>query len=493
MKLENIRYIELTFINDLLEIKKQIRNTILFLYLAEQHGLSVLSDYLDGTQYGYTASAKKAGEFKLLRITDINEGKVDWESVPYCDCDNPAKYLLKENDILVARTGGTTGKSFIVKDVPSNAVYASYLIRLRIKKENNSNFISAYLNSYAYWSQLVELKRGAAQPNVNAEKLKKILIPECPPEIQKKYISYLNGDQSDEELDSRINEILSLFDDNQELKKEYIHQLDLLKKLRQQILQDAVQGKLVPQDPNDEPACEFLERIKAKKEKLVRERIIKKEKPLSPIRPEEIPFQIPENWVWCRLGEIAHVSGGKRVPNGYQLLKTPTNHGYIRITDMKNGTILRNDLRYISNEVYEGIKNYIIQKEDLYITIAGTIGQVGEVPDYFDGMNLTENAARIRLCLIHKTFIKYCLNSKYCQIQFIDKTKAMAQPKLALKRIETTLIAMPPINEQNRLSNKIIQLMTLCDELEQSIQQNQQYTQDLLQVALKEALESKPN
>jgi type I restriction enzyme S subunit len=323
--------------------------------------------------------------------------------------------------------------------------------------------------------ELVSRMKGMANVSLPMKSIAEVEIPIPPIEVQYDIVSIFEA----------------LEETNYTLQDEQSHQLDLLKKLRQQILQDAVQGKLVPQDPNDEPASKLQKRIKEEKEKLVREKKIKKEKPLPPIKPEEIPFEIPENWFFYRLGEIVHITGGKRVPNGYQLLKSPTNHGYIRITDMKNGTILENDLRYISNEVYEGIKNYIIQKEDLYITIAGTIGQVGEVPDYFDGMNLTENAARIKLYLINKTFIKFCLNSKYCQTQFIDRTKAMAQPKLALKRIETTLIALPPINEQYRISKKIEQLMTLCDKLEQNIHQNQKYTLELLQMALKEALEPK--
>ncbi len=89
-----------------------------------------------------------------------------------------------------------------------------------------------------------------------------------------------------------------------EISTELTHQLTLVKKLRQQLLQDAVQGKLVEQNKKDEPASELLKKIKAEKEKLIAEKKLKKEKELPPIKPEEIPFEIPENWVWCRLGEV---------------------------------------------------------------------------------------------------------------------------------------------------------------------------------------------
>lgn len=142
-----IKYIPLSFINTDEEILKQIKNTVLFSYLFQTFDETSLSNYLDSTQYGYTASASEIGTHQLVRITDINSGKVDWNTVPFCDCDAEDKYLLKDDDILVARTGGTTGKSFIVNSAPKNAVFASYLIRLRLKKEVNLEFINLYLNS----------------------------------------------------------------------------------------------------------------------------------------------------------------------------------------------------------------------------------------------------------------------------------------------------------------------------------------------------------
>jgi type I restriction enzyme, S subunit len=110
----NVNFVPLSFITSDVEILKQIKNSVLISHLLEQCGETTLNCYLDSTQYGFTASASNSGTHKFLRITDINSGQVDWENVPYCNCENDAKYLLKENDILIARTGGTTGKSFCV-------------------------------------------------------------------------------------------------------------------------------------------------------------------------------------------------------------------------------------------------------------------------------------------------------------------------------------------------------------------------------------------
>jgi len=273
----------------------------------------------------------------------------------------------------------------------------------------------------------------------------------------------------------------------EEFNNEVHCQEQLISKLRHSILQEAVQGKLVPQDPNDEPASVLLERIKEEKERLVKEGKIKKEKPLPPISEDEIPYELPKGWEWTRIGNLITLRGGKRIPKGYQLKVDPTEHIYIRITDMKEGTIVDTDLRYIDDYVYEQIKNYIITKQDLYITIAGTIGQVGIVPDKFHNMNLTENAARITPHLVDKIWLKYFLSSPIIQSMLLDKTNQMAQPKLALKRIQDTVIPLPPLNEQKRIVEKVGQLMALCDELEKNIEQSKKDSELLMQSVLQEA------
>ena len=240
-----------------------------------------------------------------------------------------------------------------------------------------------------------------------------------------------------------------------------------LESLNKIILDLAIRGKLVEQNPEDEPASELLKRIKEEKERLIKEKVIKKEKELPKIEEDEIPFEIPESWEWVRLGEIITLKGGKRVDNGYKLLETPTNHIYIRITDMKDFSVKENDLRYIDDTMYEKIKNYIIKKEDLYITIAGTIGYVGEIPEKFDGMNLTENAGRIILYFMNKRFLRYILNSNFIQEQFQEMVNKMAQPKLALTRIQETLVPIPNLKEQQKIVEKIERLQELIKNLKE--------------------------
>ena len=178
---------------------------------------------------------------------------------------------------------------------------------------------------------------------------------------------------------------------------------------------------------------------------------------------DEIPFEIPKSWEWCRLGQILTVKGGKRIPVGCSFAPSATSHIYIRVTEMKNNTLIDKDLKYINEDVFEKIKNYTIGKDDLYLTIAGTIGSVGVVPEKFDGMNLTENAVKLTNLMTNKMFLLYVISSTLVQSQFIDKTKQVAQPKLAIERIQTTLIPFPPLDEQEKIVTKIEELLRIVE------------------------------
>lgn len=261
------------------------------------------------------------------------------------------------------------------------------------------------------------------------------------------------------------------------------------KALRQKILDLAIRGKLVPQDPNDEPASVLLERIRAEKQQMVKDGklkpkdikndtvIFKGDDNLHYEKfsdgtvkciEDEIPFELPEGWTWCRVQTIASVKGGKRVPKGYAVTDEKTNHIYIRVTDMKNSTIMLDDLKYISDEVYSQISNYVISKDDIYVTIAGTIGNVGEVPDELDGMNLTENAAKVCNISIDKSFLCKVLSSEFVQKQFRFQTHQVTMAKLALEHILDTLIPIAPIDEQTKISRIIDDLSAKIYEIQNS-------------------------
>ena len=230
------------------------------------------------------------------------------------------------------------------------------------------------------------------------------------------------------------------------------------KKLRQKILDLAIRGKLVPQDPNDEPASVLLERIRAEKEQLIKEGKIKRSKKSAATDKshyENVPFEIPENWCWTTLGELCSIKGGKRLPKGKSFADTITPHIYIRVTDMKDHTVLLSSLKYIDEDVFAEIKNYTISSNDLYLTIAGTIGDVGFVPAELDGANLTENAAKLTDIKCSKQYLMYVLMSSIAQDHFCSRFHQVAQPKLSLETASSTLIPLPPYREQLRIAEEL--------------------------------------
>lgn len=245
------------------------------------------------------------------------------------------------------------------------------------------------------------------------------------------------------------------------------------KKLRQKILDLAIHGKLVPQDPNDEPASVLLERIRAEKERLIAEGKIKRSKKSATSDTshyENVPFDVPEGWCWCRLDTLCDIKGGKRVPRGMSFSDAPTSHVYIRVTNMKKNTIIDNELKYIDDEVFSYIRNYIISKSDLYLTIAGTIGDVGEVPDKYDMMNLTENAAKLTNIICNRKYLMYSLLSSHAQEHFSSKFHQVAQPKLSIETASSTFVPIPPMEEQKRIVAKIEELLTIIDLFDNSKQ-----------------------
>lgn len=140
-------------------------------------------------QYGYNAPAKKHGRIKMVRISDIQNNTVLWQNVPFCGISEKdiETYLLKPNDILFARTGGTVGKSYLVQDIPEEAIYAGYLIRTRYSHFLCPQYLKCFMESELYWSQLRSGTIATAQPNCNGKTLGKMLLP-IPPLAEQKRI-----------------------------------------------------------------------------------------------------------------------------------------------------------------------------------------------------------------------------------------------------------------------------------------------------------------
>jgi len=289
-----------------------------------------------------------------------------------------------------------------------------------------------------------------------------------------------------EEQESLIKTLIHKQSFAQNLSSAHSSQLDLIKKIRKQILSDAMRGKLVPQNPDDEPASELLKRIKTEKTKLG-----KKEKPLPEIKPEEIPFEIPENWSWCRLGEVAYIASGS-TPNQDAFVSEGI--PYLKMYNLRNQKIdFEYKPQYIKVDVHNGqLKRSRTEIGDVIMNIVGPpLGKLAIIPDSLPHANFNQAAVLIRPFLIKKMnkWIFWYLN-EMSEINSIVTKGVAGQDNISISQSNAIKIPLPPLSEQQCIVSKIDELMTLCDALEVNVKNNQEYVQMLYKEVLREGLQS---
>ncbi len=418
-------------------------------------------------QYGYNAPAIERGDIKMVRISDIHENVVQWKDVPFCniESDDVDTYLLKENDILFARTGGTVGKSFLVQSVPEPAIYAGYLIRTRYSRELCPQYLRSFMESQLYWEQLKSGTIATAQPNCNGKTLGRMLLP-IPPKAEQARLAqklasltpiFQRYAKAQQDLDN-LNESI---DD----------------KLRKSILQEAIQGKLVPQIPEEGTAQELLEQIRQEKQKLAKEGKLKKfalsdsviykgddnkywekkgkiEKDIT----DEIPFEIPNSWGWVRLSSISDIVGGYAFQSNS--LKEEQGKRVIRISDIsEQGFVNTKIVRYNGPSISD---IYKLQRFDILMAMTGgTVGKslfVRELPE--DEILLNQRVARIRNLWINVDYLYFVIVAPHIK-EFISQQKNSTNDNISMADISNFIIPLPPIKEQIRIVKKLYNLASI--------------------------------
>ncbi len=443
-----------------------------------------MSEFLKHRDLRFKPKDEQVIDLKRIEKIDFS-GSIITSTKP----SNTDMILVKKGDLVISGINVEKGAMAIYQgqeDLTATIHYSSYEFD---KTKIDEEFLKSFLKSKAFIKAIKEQVPGGIKTEIKPKHLLPLLV-QIPSDIedQKRIV------QTFQKKNKKIEEILS----------QQSHQLYFLKELRQKILQDAGQGKLVPQDPNDEPASVLLERIKAEKEKLVREKKIKKEKPLPPIKPEEIPFEIPENWVWCRLGELTIEILGGYAFDSQRYSKSETNNQVIRLGNVKpNQLVLSANPVYIDNNYAVEASRSRLLSGDILITMTGTRAKrdylftllIKEADLSFKKLYLNQRVGCFRFApTLSKEFLNHIITDKrLLEPVFLSATGAANQANIGVAALREILIPLAPTIEQYSIVGKIDRLTTLCDELEQSIQQNQRYTQELLQVVLKEALEPETN
>ena len=363
-----------------------------------------VQDVCEKPEYGYTVSTteKPIGP-KFLRISDIQDGKVNWEKVPFCHCPNSIKekYILKPGDILFARTGATTEKSYIIKKCPE-AIFASYLVRVVTKGIINSNFLYLVFNSFIYWRQIKEQIGGSAQGGVNASSLSSIKIPLPPLREQKK-----------------IAEILTSMDETIEKKQEIIEKTKMLKKgLMQELLTRGIGHK------------------KFKKKEI---------------------GEIPVDW------EVAKVQDVCEKPEyGYTVSTTekPIGPKFLRISDIQDGKVNWEKVPFCHcpNSIKE---KYILKPGDILFARTGATTEksyiIKKCPEAIFASYLVRVVTK---GIINSNFLYLVFNSFIYWRQIKEQIGGSAQGGVNASSLSSIKIPLPPLSEQI----KIAEILTSVDE-----------------------------
>ena len=387
--------------------------------------------------YGVSESAKESGKFKLLRITDIQNNRVNWQTVPFTNYDEikAAAYLLKDGDILFARTGATVGKSYLVEGLSEPSIYASYLIRVQTSTAIIPTYTKFFFESGFYWEQISLNSVGVGQPNVNGTTLASLLMP-IPPyqeqkrivEESKKWLSVIDG--LDIELEGLVKSI------------------DVIKS---KILDLAINGKLVQQDPADEPAADLLKRVN----------------PNAVVSTDKSHYIIPSSWVWVKLEDIFEIN--------------PKNHnndddecGFVPMANVQDG--------YSGKHTFEVRKWREVKKGYCHFQ-NGDIA-VAKISPCFENLksvimrslpnNIGAGTTELVILRSKEVFAPYFLYL-FKSPWYISKGSVYFKGVVGQQRVSRDIftklaVPMPPLNEQKRIVAKVDELFALIDTIQQSLE-----------------------
>jgi type I restriction enzyme S subunit len=468
--------------------------------------LGEIGDWGAGATPDRKNSQYYSGLIKWFKSGELNDGYIinSEEHITELAFKNCSLRLNQPGDVLIAMYGATIGKVAILEtqSTTNQAVCACTCFK---------GFYNLYLFIVlkAYKNIFSSQGAGGAQPNISREKIIHTIAPLPPLNEQKRIVTKVDELMKlCDELEARqkkkqetrilinnaaLNKLLTA-DTPETFTKNWQRigdNFDILYsapenigKLRQAILQLAVMGKLVPQNANDEPAAVLLERIKKEKERLVKEGKIKKSKPLPEITPDEIPYNLPENWEWVRLGDIIEFFNGYAFKsNEYQL----SGVGIIRIGDIQKGEIVTDNLKFVDMSYLVSIdKNLQVNPNELLIAMSGaTTGKLG-FNKTTQTFLLNQRVGKLIFYLLDSNFSYFYLTTKIQEN--LIKSVGSAIPNLSTEQIKNLEFPLPPLAEQKRIVTKVDKLMKLCDELETKLTQTQTEREKIITAAVKQLL-----
>jgi len=415
--------------------------------------------------------------FIFLSSKNVTSGHIDWDNIMYIpeSLHNElyARLAPKKNDILLAKNG-TTGVAAIVDRDCIFDIYVSLALLRIIGYIIYPEYLLSTIASSTIQNYFNSSLKGIGVPNLHLEHIRTTLIPVAP--INEQY-----------QIATKLEQLLS-FADNIESDNDDLQTTIQLTKSK--ILDLAIRGKLVPQNPDDEPASVLLDRIRAEKEELIKQGKIKRDKKESVIFKgddnsyyeviaskttnidDDLPFELPDGWEWCRLGSIMDICSSKRVLQSEWKKEGVPFYRAREIVKLSETGHVDNDL-FISEEHYQNLKkDYGIPKSgDLMVSGVGTIGKVYIVceNDKFYYKDASVLCFQNTYNALYPLYAKLLIDSSFMQKQMSDNSKGTTVDTITISTATTYLCILPPINEQKRIADKVSQLFSLLDSIAENV------------------------
>ena len=403
-----------------------------------------LEDIVCELKYGTSEKSLSVGKIAVLRMGNItNVGTIDYSNLVYSSNNEDIKlYSLEKDDLLFNRTNSSewVGKTAIYKK-EQPAIYAGYLIRIR-PILIFSDYLNTVMNSSYYRNWCYNVKTDAVnQSNINAQKLSQLMIPIPPLKEQERIVV-------------EVAKWISLIDTIKNSKEDL---QTTIKQAKSKILNLAIHGKLVPQDPNDEPAIELLKRINPD---------------FTPCDNGHYTFDVPSGWITTNLGSIFNVVSAKRI------LKSDWKHSGVpfyrarEIAKLSIYGLVDNEL-YISEEHYNSLKEKfpVPKASDIMISAVGTIGKcyiVKESDKFY-----YKDASVLCLCndyQINAKYIYHIMRSEYMLKQMYDNSRGTTVDTITIEKAKQYILPLPPLAEQQRIVAKIEETFSIFDGIQNSLE-----------------------
>ena len=404
----------------------------------------------------------------VLRSSNIKNGRLDLCDIVRVSKEIPEKLKVAPNDIIICARNGSkrlVGKSAIVDTVNEPMTFGAFMA---ICKTPLYKYIYQFLQSDLFFSQLRDVSGTTTINQLTQNNFNAFLVPIPPIEEQQRIVE-------------RIEEIMPIAD-KYEKSQEALDKLnaDIFDKLKKSVLQEAIQGRLVPQDPNDEPASKLLERIKEEKANLFKDGKLKKKDLVDSVIfkgednkyyetidgvteciDEEIPYDLPSNWAWTRLGNIAKMTIGKTPARGDQRYWSNGEYSWVSISDMKDLGVISATKERISAIAVKELMGNISPKGSLLMSFKLTVGRTSLLD-----MDAYHNEAIVTvLPLIDEcnTFRNYLFRTLPLLSVAGDSKDAIKGKTLNSQSLSRLLIPLPPISEQERIVQELQRVTSLMN------------------------------